>query len=171
METKYKFLIQKKRFVLKKILNHSLVLVNGVGATEFSEQLMEKEQEGKDVREVKFRGKSQVTGDWVTGTYIDGYIIRGVIEANSEYISIENWEAVHPESVGEYAGLKDKNDVEIYEGDIYHMGDTKITYTVIWQDTGLKGKQNGSTSYAGLLSWQERIEIIGNIYENRDFIN
>jgi len=70
----------------------------------------------------------------------------------------------------QYTGLKDKNGTEICEGDIYHMGDPEITYTVVWHDTGLIGKQNGSSSYAGLLSWQERIEVIGNIYENPELL-
>jgi|SRR5690625_288978 len=67
-------------------------------------------------------------------------------------------------------GLKDKNDTEIDEGAIYHMGDPKITYTVVWHDTGLIGKQNGSSSYAGISSWQERIEVIGNSYENPELL-
>lgn len=66
----------------------------------------------------------------------------------------------------QYTGLKDKNGKEIYEGDEYHLGDPNITYTVVWHDTGLIGKQNGSSSYAGLSHWQDRIEIIGNIYEH-----
>lgn len=65
----------------------------------------------------------------------------------------------------QYTGLKDKNGKEIYEGDIYHMGDKKITYTVVWHDSGLIGKQNGSSSYAGLEHWMCKIEVIGNVYE------
>src|SRR5690625_6165304 len=70
----------------------------------------------------------------------------------------------------QYTGIKDKNGKEIYEGDIYHMGDPRITYTVIWNDTGLIGKQNGSSSYAGLEHWKEKIEIIGNIFEHKELL-
>ena len=73
--------------------------------------------------------------------------------------------------VSEFIGLHDKNGKEIYEGDIYHMGDNTITYTVVWNDSGFIGKQNGSSSYAGLEYWMDRIEIIGNIYENKNLIN
>jgi hypothetical protein len=65
----------------------------------------------------------------------------------------------------QFTGLHDKNGKEIYESDIFHMGDQNITYTVVWHDTGFKGKQNGSSSFAGLEHWQERIEVISNIYE------
>lgn len=70
----------------------------------------------------------------------------------------------------QYTGLKDKNGKEIYEGDIYHVGDKNIRYLVVWFDSGFKGKQLRSTSYAGLESWAKDIEILGNIYENPELL-
>lgn len=70
----------------------------------------------------------------------------------------------------QWTGLKDKNGVEIFEGDVYHQGDPNIKYVVVWHDTGLKGKQLGSSSYAGISYWQDRIEIIGNIHLNPELL-
>lgn len=65
----------------------------------------------------------------------------------------------------QYTGLKDKNGKEVYEGDIFHLGDPNITYAVVYFDTAFKGKQKASSSYVGLEGWKDCIEVIGNIYE------
>ena len=70
----------------------------------------------------------------------------------------------------QYTGLKDKNGKEIYEGDIYHVGDKNIRYLAVWFDSGFEGKQLRSTSYTGLKSWAKDIEILGNIYENPELL-
>ena len=70
----------------------------------------------------------------------------------------------------QYTEVKDKNGKEIYEGDIYHVGDKNIRYLVVWFDSGFEGKQLRSTSYAGLKSWAKDIEILGNIYENSELL-
>lgn len=70
----------------------------------------------------------------------------------------------------QYTGVKDKNGKEIYEGDIYHVGDKNIRYLVVWFDSGFEGKQLRSTSYAGLKSWAKDTEILGNIYENPELL-
>lgn len=70
----------------------------------------------------------------------------------------------------QYTGLKDKNNKEIYEGDIFHIGSKKILYVVEWIDCGLKGRQIKNISWIGLDYWKDDIEVIGNIYENPELI-
>lgn len=71
----------------------------------------------------------------------------------------------------QYTGLKDKKGKEVYEGDIYHMGDPKILYKVIYKSDGFIGNQIGNKSLAGLTHWQDKIEVIGNIFSNPELIN
>ena len=70
----------------------------------------------------------------------------------------------------QYTGLKDKNNKEIYEGDIFHIGSKKILYVVEWIDCGLKGRQIKNISWIGLDYWKDDIEVIGNIYENPELM-
>lgn len=77
---------------------------------------------------------------------------------------------VDPETIGQYTTLKDKNKKEIYKGDIFNLGDNRILYIVEWFDTGLSGRQNGNSSRVGLQYWQDKIEVIGNIYDNPELL-
>ena len=70
----------------------------------------------------------------------------------------------------QYTELKDKNNKEIYEGDIFHIGSEKIRYVVEWIDCGLKGRQIRNKSWIGLDYWKDDIEVIGNIYENPELM-
>lgn len=82
--------------------------------------------------------------------------------------------------VEQYTGLKDKNSVEIYEGDIVEPVEEDVDfeyeyYQIVYNETGdypafdLKG-WTGEINGISELSLTCGIEVIGNIHENADLL-
>ena len=111
-------------------------------------------------RDIVFRGKSIETGEWIYGSLIGNDVIVGkIVEFEEDYFCTEFWNKVDPETVGQFAGITDKNGKKLFEGDIYSMGDVDILYVVIFDKSQFIGKQVRNRSLAGLEYWKSDIEI------------
>lgn len=132
------------------------------------------------MREYKFRGRSiePLVGDdqWLYGfgvhvvEYTDGGKEYWLYTDNGPY-------QVDPETVGQYIGLPDRKERDIYEDDVVKVEDKYVGVVkfnehdlsyVIEDNTGGYGFINGQTYD----EWPEyrTYEIVGNIHDNPDLL-
>jgi len=120
----------------------------------------------KVMREVKFRGRSRSDGTWLYGSYvqceIDGDSIKDIYSLNDEFVDSE--------TVSQYTGLLDCNDVEIYGGDKVRMlvdGDEIVSY-VFWDCGGFCVEAwDDYCPYIGEYYDKRNIEVIGDLECNQ----
>lgn len=128
------------------------------------------------MHEILFRGKRADNGKWIFGDL--RHIFHGEYRAhivdnsnglNNGVCGLE----VDPDTVGQFTGLKDRNGMKIFEGDIVRYGDT--IHRVVFE-------QRNGTAYFGLVyaacetlpfgHYQDlkQIEVIGNIYDTPELL-
>lgn len=124
------------------------------------------------MRKILFRGKTP-QGKWVYGG----------IQMDCERVWIDQpylgETFVDKETVGQYTGLKDKNDNKIFEGDIVRkeifdikgnkFDFAKISYVEELAGFFIVNKKNKIVYELGMDN--SNIEIIGNIYDNPELLN
>lgn len=121
-------------------------------------------------REILYRGIN-FQKEWVYGDLFHSYANDDIaIAYYREGSKTPTFDAIFPESFGQYAGLTDKNGVKIFEGDIISIGDPNIKYITMWRSDGFCAKQIGASSYIGLTYWASDIEVLGNVIDNPELI-
>jgi phage uncharacterized protein TIGR01671 len=127
-----------------------------------------KEEKKRIMREIKFRGKLTTGHGWAEGN----------LNVCENGVTIGLCVCVNPETVGQYTGMRDKNGVGIYEGDIVEA----------WSQ-GIKGrgeiKQRNDGLWIFYPAWQSKrfwglmpsldgtadVEVIGNIHDNPELLD
>jgi hypothetical protein len=126
-------------------------------------------------RQIKFRGQRVDNKEWVYGCYIPGiyrdysYIAHPTFHSKDiDFLKINNAFMIIPKTVGQFTGLLDKNNVEIYEGDIVKT-DSGANQKVCWREDMamfvLRFNQGASTNISA------DCEVIGNIHEHPHLLN
>lgn len=143
-------------------------------------------------REIKFRGKAISTGIWVYGDLVRDMSFHP--DRSPEACAIcwgNDYCPVDSSTVGQFTGLHDKNEAEIYEGDMVCCYDNAANDTswgldkkhigeMVFLDGGFvlkcftgNKKAGGNTDsfyseYVYLDKWMnaENTEVIGHVYQN-----
>lgn len=136
------------------------------------------------IRTIKFRGKRVDNGEWVYGYYMLGlnaesYIIHWI---KTSPTSTENvYTIVDSETVGQYVGFNDRNNVEVYEDDYIkgyesteNLGFKTTNLKVVFEDSAFCA--NGVTGEGDCFLYffsgnptqipEACCEVIGNVHDH-----
>ncbi len=122
------------------------------------------------MREILFRGKRLDNGEWV-----EGFLICPLFDKSRAYIgtlfSIDDHDTdvaeVDPKTVGQFTGLTDRNGARIFEGDFVSAHGYQ---GYIAMDTDYWEIHWNHSFERSLYIWTNTIEVIGNIYDNPEFL-
>jgi len=131
------------------------------------------------MREILFRGKRTINGDWVYGDFVRGNERKSLRDSifvyDSETQSFNDYE-INPSTLGQYTGLTDKNGKRIFEGDIAKVlqgKDKDIAYVGFENGAFMLYPKTGNIYERTLWEYWYNdwdVEVIGNITDNPELL-
>jgi hypothetical protein len=128
------------------------------------------------MREIEFRGKSTKDGTWVYGSYESFMQVLTDREIATIHVKMDwglnSHVEVWDDTVGQYTGIKDKNDRRIYEGDIvsiydgHYIGSINQHPSGEWKIIWVTPKGTVDSLYAH----RDLCEVVGDIHHNPELL-
>ena len=118
------------------------------------------------MREIKFRAWDKINKDMFNVESIN-------FQERKVYRDIVSYREFNDIELMQYTGLKDKNNKEIYEGDILFESFGERYYKVVFENGSFRAEFEGDFeehSFDLIDVVLHRCEIIGNIYENPELM-
>lgn len=134
-------------------------------------------------RTIKFRGKSIDNGEWVYGDLNQIFVPEGSTEdCPSISDKFDGTFFVHPNSVGQFTGIVDKDNEQIYEGDILQCLSVpniplEVRYNTMQgafclvEHTHPEGALLGTCPLGEMLRHYPDMHVIGNRFDNPSLIS
>lgn len=130
------------------------------------------------MREILFRGKRTINGDWVYGDFVHGNERKSLRDSifvyDSETQSFNDYE-INPSTLGQYTGLTDKNGKRIFEGDIVKtdkFSEPNKQYIIKYdlQFGAFIGQDRYNIYFVTFDGDSGEFEVIGNITDNHELL-
>ena len=130
------------------------------------------------MREILFRGKRTINGDWVYGYFVRGNERKSLRDSifvyDSETQSFNDYE-INPSTLGQYTGLTDKNGKRIFEGDIVKtdkFSEPNKQYIIKYdlQFGAFIGQDRYNVYFVTFDGDSGEFEVIGNITDNHELL-
>jgi uncharacterized phage protein (TIGR01671 family) len=124
------------------------------------------------MREIKFRAKDLLTGEWhySRDNWLEQLFSPKLYDCTGEYPGSDK-PSIDPSTVGQFTGMVDRNKREIYEGDVVAtvVNGCRYVQEVVWSDitNGFSFRSHGC---GPMFHKPSCMEVIGNIYDNPELL-
>ena len=118
------------------------------------------------MREIKFRAWDKINKEMFNVESIN-------FQERRVYRDVVSYRDFNDIELMQYTGLKDKNEKEIYEGDIFFESFGERYYKVIFENASFRAEFGGDFdeySFDLIDVVAQGCEVVGNIYENSELI-
>lgn len=126
-------------------------------------------------REIKFRGKRLSDGEWIYGDLLHNVDCVKIREWEADVNQIPKSYVVDENTIGQYTGFKDKNEREMYEGDIVNLASEETEPFMRNIPLVVRRYVDGQFVLVDRLGCRDFlvtniVEVIGNIHDNPELL-